>query len=147
VVGDVFELVPSDELKKGLKNGTLRAARSKNGGASVLVKHVKSSQIAGAARLQSVGVPLKAVGGAGLSAIRFAVEQKQLAEIAKRLDQIQLTADEARKLQLDDRAAAARGARRSRRRCVRSLRPRDACSCQRDARRKSRGRRRSRQAP
>jgi hypothetical protein len=112
VVGDVFVLVPSAKLKKGLRDGTLRAAKAKNGDASVVIKHVTSGKIAGHARLQKVDVPLNAIGGAGLSAISFAIEQKQLAEIAKRLDQIEVTADEARKLQLDKRAAAARGARR-----------------------------------
>ena len=103
---DVFALVPSDELVRGIKDGTLRVATSKKGDASRLVKHVKSGKIAGHQRLTRVAkqVPVKAIAGAGLSAVSFAVEQKQLAEISARLDAIADGVEELKHLHYNDRA-------------------------------------------
>src|SRR5690242_18560575 len=52
--GDVYELVASEALQRGLDNGVLRVAQSARGDASVLVKNAKTGRIAGKQDLMRV---------------------------------------------------------------------------------------------
>lgn len=102
--GDVFELVPPEKLAKGIREGTLRAAKPGRGDASVLVKNVKDGRIAGKSDLgkvkpQAMGV----LGPAAWQAMAMATQQHYLAEISEKLEGIQQGVDELKELHSDDR--------------------------------------------
>jgi hypothetical protein len=102
--GEVFELVPSEKLAKGIQEGTLRMAKPARGDASVLVKNVKDGRIAGKADLHKVKPQaMDVLGPAAWQALAVATQQHYLAEISGKLDGIQQGVDELKELQSDDR--------------------------------------------
>ena len=102
--GDVFELVPPEKLAKGIKEGTLRAAKPARGDASVLVKNVKDGRIAGRSDLRKVKPQAMSVlGPAAWQAMAMATQQHYLAEISEKLEGIQQGVDELKELHSDDR--------------------------------------------
>lgn len=105
--GDVFELVPPADLAKGIRDGTLRAATPARGDASVLVKDVKSGQIAGKSDLRRVKPSaVDVIGPAAWQAMALATQQHYLAEISSKLEGIKAGVDEVLARLDDDRIGA-----------------------------------------
>jgi len=102
--GDVFELVPPDALKEGIRNGTLRAATPGRGDASVLIKNTKTGRIAGKSDLQRVKpTAASVIGPAMWQAMALATQQHYLVEISTKLDGVKAGVDEVLARLNDDR--------------------------------------------
>jgi hypothetical protein len=102
--GDVYELVPSKALQRGLDDGVLRVAKSARGDASVLVKDATTGRIAGHQDLRQVKPkPASLLGPAVWQAMAMATQQHYLVEISSKLDGIQKGVDEVLARMDDDR--------------------------------------------
>jgi hypothetical protein len=100
--GEVFELVPPEGLREGLKEGTLRAAKPGRGDASVLIKRVDDGTIAGKSDLKRLKPSaLEILGPAAWQALALATQQHYLADISAKLEGIQQGVDELKKLHYD----------------------------------------------
>ena len=101
---EVFELVPPEDLVKGLKKRALRYATPSSGDASVLIKNVSDGQMAGRADLRKVSSSAaKALGPMAWEVLAYATQQHFMVEISASLEGIEKGVDELKERLDDDR--------------------------------------------
>ena len=103
-VGDVFELVPPENLARALKDKTLRYATPSSGDASVLIKNISDGQMAGRADLRKVNSSaVRALGPIAWEVLAYATQQHFIVEISSRLSGIEKGVEELHERLDDDR--------------------------------------------